>query len=102
MKVHTRKLQKVNIQVKETNSKKVRIDHCGPFYPARGPEPSTRGYLGTETRGLGQAPVPGTGRLVHVGGSPSILPTSLPHHIRVWKVLVMAVLLQGHQSGWPG
>lgn len=52
VKVHRRKLQKqFKIQVKETNSRKLRIGLCSLSYPAEGPEPSIRGHLHTEARG---------------------------------------------------
>lgn len=43
---HRRKLHKqLNIPVKETDSRKVRVGLCSPSYPAQGPEPSIRGHL---------------------------------------------------------
>lgn len=53
-----RKLQtKLNIQVKEITSRKVRVGLCYPSYSTHGPEPSMRGSL---CIGLGQFPVCGT------------------------------------------
>lgn len=34
VKTHKRKFQKLNIQVKESNSRKVRVGHCCPSYLA--------------------------------------------------------------------
>lgn len=60
VKTHMIKLQKkFKIQVKETNSRKVRVGYCCPSYQAHGPAASIRDYLCTETRGPGQSPVVG-------------------------------------------
>lgn len=59
VKMRKRKLQKkLNIQVKESNSRKVRVGHCCPSYLA--PE-SSIGAICARDKSLGQWPVPGLG-----------------------------------------
>lgn len=89
--MQTGKLQKkLNIQVKETNSRKVRVGHRCPSYPAHSPGPQTESSLCTETRGLSPSPVLGTQRLLYISGSLSTSQTSSPHHIHLRKVLPVA------------
>lgn len=91
VKVHRRQHRKqLNLQVNETNSRKVRLGLCPLSYPARGSEPSLRGQPCTETRALGQSAVPGAQRFLSISGSLSTLQTSSPRHIRVRKVPLMA------------
>lgn len=96
-----RKLQKkLNIQVKESNSRKVRVGHCCPSYLA--PE-SSIGAICAQRQEPWPVASAGTWRLLSIGGSRSTLQSPLPHssiHGRYYQGLCFAS--RAFQNGWPG